>query len=102
MIRSEAFDAINKRRLAILQALDGKEVDLGELLMVLGNGLSRSACYYHLQALKQAGLVQDKAAVKKNSWAKAKKTHKEVKRWFLTQAGEQALVYFGIRDFRRD
>lgn len=95
MIRLEGFDALNKQRIALLQALDGKEMDLGELLLILPVKLSRSACYFHLQTLKQAGLVLDKSAVKKNTWCKAKRSHKDVKRWFLSQAGEQALVYFG-------
>jgi len=98
MIRIESFDVINKRRLVLLQALDEKELDLGELLMITNAGLSRSSCYYHLQALKQANLVEDKTCIKKNSWSKAKNTHKEVKRWFLTQSGEQALIYFGKKE----
>lgn len=92
MIRIEEFDVINKKRLGLLRCLAEREMDLGEVCRQVYD--TRSAVFYNLKLLTKYGLVAKKSALKKNVWKKARKTHREVVRYQLTEKGKLALQYF--------
>jgi DNA-binding transcriptional ArsR family regulator len=86
MIRLPSFDQLNSKRLAILKILVGRELDEGEIVLLLP-GSNRQRVRYSLKCLFKAGLVSCKPALKNGK-------KKPVKRWFLSQDGQQCLAYF--------
>ena len=90
--RRESFDAVTKKRLPILQALQNRELDNGEVALTVC--MNRAAVFWHLQILKRAGLISEICTRKLNVSPKAKRVYREIVRFALTLEGQEAINYF--------